>query len=124
VTYKVEGYFELCRSRGLTGEHGVIIPASNVVNLMLSDDVVAAVEAGQFHVWAIDNVDQGIEWLTGLPAGERGADGEFPEGTIHRLVEDHLTGYAHRLQRFAAAGASMTNGAGSGAVLPTIAETS
>jgi len=90
VTYKVEGFYDACRLKGLTGEQGVIIPKQNVKNLMLREDVVEAVREGRFHIWAVSTVDEGISILTGVPAGERGPDGRFPEGTVHRLVEDRL----------------------------------
>ena len=68
VTAKVEGFFAVCRARGLTGEQGVAIPRANVRHLMLADEVVAAITAGDFHVWAVETVDEGIELLTGCPA--------------------------------------------------------
>jgi predicted ATP-dependent protease len=101
VTTKIEGFFAVCRARGLTGEQGVAIPRVNVRHLMLADEVVAAVAAGQFHVWAVETVDEGIELLTGCPAGARGADATFPEGSVHRRVEDRLRGYADRMRDFA-----------------------
>src|SRR5262245_18661769 len=101
VTAKVEGFFAVCRARGLTGEQGVMIPHTNVRHLMLADEAVAAVAAGDFHVWAVETVDEGIELLTGCPAGARGADAVFPEGSVHRRVEDRLRGYADRLRDFA-----------------------
>ena len=94
VTRKIEGYFETCKAQGLTGEQGVMVPHTNVANLVLSDEVVAAVRAGRFHVWAVRTVDEGIEVLTGVAAGTRGPDGAWPPGTIHRLVEDRLRAYA------------------------------
>lgn len=103
VNEKVEGFFDVCRARGLTGSHGVIIPAGNVQNLMLRQDVVDSVAAGKFHVHAIRTVDEGIELLTGLPAGERGPGGEYPEGSFNRLVEDPLLELAETLQAFTAA---------------------
>lgn len=90
VSHKVEGFFRVCKNRGLTGGQGVIIPHQNVVNLMLDPEVVAAVEAGQFHVWAIENVDQGIEILTGVPAGAPAADGSFDPETVHERVHQRL----------------------------------
>ena len=90
VNEKIEGYFDLCRARGLTGEQGVMIPSANVKHLMLRQDVVDAVVAGQFHVYSIDHVDQGIELLTGLPAGERDAKGKYAKGTVNRMVEDRI----------------------------------
>ena len=94
VTRKIEGYFKTCKARGLTGEQGVLVPHTNVSNLVLSDEVVAAVRAGRFHVWAVRTIDEGIEVLTGVTAGTRGADRAWPPGTIHRLVEDRLRAYA------------------------------
>jgi predicted ATP-dependent protease len=76
VNEKIEGFYDICHRRGLTGEQGVIIPAVNVQHLMLRPDVVEAARAGQFHIYAIRHVDEGLALLTGLPAGERGPDGE------------------------------------------------
>lgn len=90
VNEKIEGFFDLCAERGLTGRQGVILPAANVKNLMLRPDIVAAAEAGRFRVFAISTVDQGIELLTGVPAGERDRHGHFPKDTVYRLVEDRL----------------------------------
>lgn len=100
VTRKVEGFFDVCRERGLTGEQGVLVPTSNVKNLMLREEVVEAVRARRFHVWAVSHVDEGIELLTGRPAGEPAADGAFPEGTVHRLVQDRLREYAEQVREF------------------------
>jgi lon-related putative ATP-dependent protease len=97
VTDKIEGFFRVCRARGLTGRQGVAIPATNVPHLMLSDEVVRAVEEGRFHVWALRTIDQGIELLTGVPAGERADDGTYPDGSVHRMVRDRLGRYAERL---------------------------
>lgn len=94
VTDKIEGFFRVCNAKGLSGEQGVVIPTTNVPHLMLSDDVVKAVLDGRFHIWAVDNVDQGIEILTGRPAGVRLADGGFEDGTIHSLVAKRLETYA------------------------------
>jgi lon-related putative ATP-dependent protease len=110
VTRKVEGFFAICREKGLTGDQGVIVPAANVHHLMLSDEVVDAVEGGDFHVWAVRTIDEGIELLTGCPAGERDEDGSYPEGTVHRLVEDRLRGYAQRLRAFAVSGDGLVPG--------------
>ncbi|HEY64489.1 MAG TPA: AAA family ATPase [Caldilineae bacterium] len=90
VNEKIEGFFDVCKARGLTGEQGVLIPAANVKHLMLRPDVVEAVAAGQFHIYPIETVDQGIEILTGIPAGERDESGNYPEGTINYLVEKRL----------------------------------
>jgi lon-related putative ATP-dependent protease len=97
VTKKLEGFFRVCAQRGLTGEQGVIIPASNVDNLMLSQEVVDAVAAGKFHVWAVKSIDEGIELLTGQPAGDPGAD-EYANGTVHRLIADRLREFSRRLR--------------------------
>jgi lon-related putative ATP-dependent protease len=90
VNEKIEGFFDICQARGLTGDQGVLIPKANVKHLMLNQDVIKAVEQGQFHVYAIETVEQGIEILTGLPAGEMDDEGKYPEGTINRLVIDRL----------------------------------
>ncbi len=100
VNEKVEGYFRLCSARGLSGEQGVMIPASNVQHLMLSRPVVEAVAAGRFHLWAVDHVDQGIEVLTGVAAGERDADGAYPEGSVNRRVESRLAELAEKRRKF------------------------
>lgn len=91
VNEKVEGFFDLCRARGLDGTQGVIIPEGNVRNLMLREGVVRAVQEGRFRVFSISHVEEGVELLTGMPTGEPGPDGRYPEGTLNRLVEDRLT---------------------------------
>jgi len=83
VNEKIEGFFRLCHSRGLTGEQGVVIPASNHINLVLQDDVVAAVAAGQFHIYTVRNVDEALELLMGQVAGERNARGQYPKKSIN-----------------------------------------
>jgi predicted ATP-dependent protease len=93
VNEKIEGFFEVCKYSGLTGTQGVIIPRTNVVNLMLREDVVEAVENGQFHIYAIDTVDDGIELLTGVPAGHPDKKGNFPKGTVNYLVQQSLNEY-------------------------------
>ena len=100
VNEKIEGFFDVCRDRGLTGEQGVIIPAANVVHLMLRQDVVAAAEAGQFHIYPVRTVDEAVELLTGMPAGERDEEGNFPEGTLNYLVEARLIEMAERQRDF------------------------
>ncbi len=102
VNEKVEGFFDVCKVRGLTGEQGVIIPATNVRHLMLRQDVVEAVEAGRFHVYPVQTVDQATEILTGIPAGERDEEGEFPKGSINQRVEARLIELAERQRAFAA----------------------
>jgi lon-related putative ATP-dependent protease len=110
VNQKVEGFFDVCHTAGLTGEQGVIIPESNVQNLMLREDVVEAVDQGRFHVYPIRSVDQGIEILTGRTAGERGPDGTFPEGTLNHLVDQRLREMAERLRSYARDSGAPTGG--------------
>ena len=86
VTEKVEGFFDVCREIGLTGSQGVIISATNVINLTLRDDVAQAVAEGRFHLWAISRVEEGLELLTGVPAGAPAEDGAYPEGTFFHKV--------------------------------------
>ncbi|MCD6317925.1 AAA family ATPase [Candidatus Aerophobetes bacterium] len=90
VNYKIEGFFEVCRAKGLTGKQGVIIPKSNTKNLMLKKEVIEAVRKEKFHIYPISTIDEGMEILTGVKAGERGKDGKFPKGTVNYLVEDKL----------------------------------
>lgn len=90
VNEKIEGFFAACKSAGLTGEQGVVIPHQNVQNLMVNQEVIEAVRAGRFHIYPIANVDEGMEILTGVAAGEKQADGSYPEGTIHRRVHARL----------------------------------
>ena len=101
VNEKIEGFFDICVARGLTGEQGVLIPASNVKHLMLRDDVVEATKQGKFSIYPITTIDEGIEILTGTPAGERDADGHFAEGTVNALVEQTLVDLADTRRRFA-----------------------
>jgi lon-related putative ATP-dependent protease len=101
INEKIEGFFDSCRAQGLTGRQGVIIPARNVDNLMLRRDVVAAVAKGKFHVHAVSHVDEAIELLTGLPAGQRGMNGEFGDGTVNGNVEVRLLDFADARQAFA-----------------------
>jgi predicted ATP-dependent protease len=88
---KIEGFFDLCRLRGLTGEQGVILPARNGRNLMLKKEVVDAVREGNFRIYTIEHVEDGVEILTGMSAGKEGPDGTYPAGTLNRLVEERLT---------------------------------
>ncbi len=100
VNEKIEGFFEICEHRGLTGDQGVLIPPANVRNLMLSQKVVDAANKGRFHIYAVNTIDQGIELLTGVPAGQRDADGSFPEGSINAKVEDRIKGFAEARSRY------------------------
>ena len=103
VTEKIEGFFDLCRARGLSGTQGVLIPSANRRHLMLRDDVVEAVRSGQFHIWTVEDVDALLQLLTGLPCGEPDAAGIYPEGSLHRLVSDRLDEFGRTL-RAASAG--------------------
>ena len=94
VNEKIEGFHRACRIGGFTGRQGVIIPVANIRNLMLSREVVESVAAGQFHVWSASAIDEGLELLTGIPAGARRENGHYPEGTIHARVEERLEGWA------------------------------
>ncbi|MFA6092048.1 MAG: ATP-binding protein [Elusimicrobiota bacterium] len=98
VNEKVEGFFDICKILGLDGRQGVMIPASNVRNLMLREDVVDAVRAGKFNLWPVSTIEEGIEVLTGKPAGKRGKDGRFPKGCVFAEVETRLRGYAEALK--------------------------
>ncbi len=100
VNEKIEGFFDICKARGLTGDQGVLIPSSNVKHLMLRKDVVDAVEAGKFHVYAVSTVDEGIELLTGVPAGAPDADGNYPEGSINYRVQQRLQALAEKRDSF------------------------
>jgi predicted ATP-dependent protease len=93
VNEKIEGFFDLCQAQGLTGDQGVVIPRDNLPNLMVRADVAEAVAAGRFHVWAIATVEQGIELLTGVPAGQVGPDGSYPEGTFHGHAQARLAAF-------------------------------
>jgi lon-related putative ATP-dependent protease len=98
VNEKIEGFFRVCQLLGLDGRQGVMIPRRNVPNLMLSNDVVEAVEKGQFHVWAVNTVEEGIEVLTGVSAGERGPDGRYPPTSVFGRVDARLEKLAHQMQ--------------------------
>lgn len=101
VNYKIEGFFNVCRRRGLTGTQGVLVPASNVGSLQLDDDVVAAVEAGSFSIYPVRTIDEGIELLTGVPSGSpAGPGGCYPEGSVNGLAEASLRRMAEILRSF------------------------
>jgi len=102
VNRKIEGFFAVCKSKGLTGNQGVMIPASNVRHLMLKPEVVDAVRDGRFHIWPVETVDQGIEIITGIPAGEKKPDGSYPENTVHYMVNKRLRELAETAKEFAA----------------------
>jgi predicted ATP-dependent protease len=96
VNEKIEGFFDICNARGLTGTQGVLIPSTNRKHLMLRADVVEAARAGKFHIYSVETIDEGIEILTGVPAGERDAEGNFPPGTINQRVEARLVELAEK----------------------------
>jgi predicted ATP-dependent protease len=100
VNEKVEGFFEVCQAKSLTGEQGVIIPESNLKNLMLKEEVVSAIQEGRFHLWSVNNINEGIEILTGLKAGQRQADDAFEEGTIGYLIDQRLQALAEIAKAF------------------------
>jgi len=93
VNEKIEGFYNVCKKRGLTGEQGVMIPIQNVRNLHLSDEIIENVKNGKFHIYAVSTIDEGIEILTGVPAGKLNKDGKFPAGTINYLVYEKLKNY-------------------------------
>jgi lon-related putative ATP-dependent protease len=100
VNEKIEGFFETCKAKGLTGEQGVIVPETNVQNLMLKEEVVEAVRRGQFHVWSVKTVDEGIEILTGVKAGVRKEDGTFEEDSVNDRVDKRLIELAEKMRDF------------------------
>jgi ATP-dependent Lon protease len=100
VNEKIEGFFDVCRIKGLTGTQGVMMPESNVEDLMLREDVLEAVATGKFHVWPVAKVEQGIELLTGMAAGKKNGDGKFEPGTVLALIDDRLHAMAKTLKEF------------------------
>jgi lon-related putative ATP-dependent protease len=104
VNEKIEGFFDLCRARGLSGGQGVLVPRANIEHLMLREDVVEACREGRFHVYPVSSVCEGIELLTRLPAGERDAEGRFPEDSVYAKVEERLRVFAEARREFAGHG--------------------
>ena len=94
VNEKIEGFFQICKMRGLDGSHGVMIPIQNVDHLQLSDEIIEAVKNKEFHIYSVSTIEEGIEVLTGVPAGKKDKDGHFPVGTINYLVYEKLKKYA------------------------------
>ncbi|GAF85949.1 unnamed protein product, partial [marine sediment metagenome] len=90
VTKKIEGFFDVCKARGLTGEQGVIIPKRSISDLMLKKGLIKIIEKGKFHIYAIENMDEGIEILTGVKAGRRDKKGNYPKNTLNYLVMERL----------------------------------
>lgn len=101
VNDKIEGFFDICMRRGLTGDQGVLIPAANVKHLMLRQDVLDAVDRGMFAIYPVEHVEEGVELLMGAPAGVRGSDGHFPAGSIYGRAEERLAAFADNQRRFA-----------------------
>ena len=104
ATQKIEGFFDVCKAKGLTTRQGVIVPRDNLKHLALSDEVIEAVVAGRFHIYGVSTVDEGIEVLTGVAAGERREDGSYPDGTVHYRVEHRLQEMARTAREFARPG--------------------
>ena len=100
INQKIEGFFEVCRAKGLTGDQGVLMPAKNLKHLMLRDEVIEAVKSGKFHIWAVSTIDEGIEVLTGIEAGQKKDGGGYPEGTINYKVDHNLREMAAKLRYF------------------------
>jgi len=100
VNEKIEGFFEVCKAKDLTGKQGVIIPESNVQNLMLKEEIVDAAKAKKFHIYPVKTIDEGIEILTGIKAGTRRADGAFQKETVNYLVDKRLKEMAEKLREF------------------------
>ena len=100
VNEKIEGFFEVCKAMGLTGQQGVLIPESNVQNLMLKEEVLESVEDGKFHIYPVKTIDQGIEMLTGVKAGTRQADGAYEKGTVNYRVDERLKDMADKMREF------------------------
>jgi lon-related putative ATP-dependent protease len=100
VNYKIEGFFAVCKAKGLSGDQGVIIPKTNERHLMLKDEVVEAVRSGIFHIWSVETIDQGISILTGVEAGEMLPDGSYPEGTVNFLVDKRLRMMVENMKQF------------------------
>ena len=110
ATAKIEGFYEVCRSRGLDGTQGVMIPRPNVHNVALRPEVAEAVERGEFHVWAVSTIEEGIELLTGVPAGEADENGDYPAETVFGRAQARLREFAGALRDGAALGAEISRG--------------
>lgn len=103
INQKIEGFFEVCRAKGLTGDQGVLMPAKNLKNLMLRDEVIDAVREGKFHIWAVNTIDEGIQILTDVPAGQKDESGSYPEDSINYRVDKKLREMANKLRVYAIA---------------------
>ncbi len=102
VNEKLEGYYEICKARGLNGQHSAIIPETNVQNLMLKQEVIDAVKAGKFHIYPVKTIEEGIELLTGIPAGKPLTSGGYEENSIYGRVDKRLQEMAETIKRFQA----------------------
>jgi predicted ATP-dependent protease len=100
VNQKIEGYFQVCKAKELNGNQGVMIPRQNLRNLMLQEEVVEAVKQGKFHIYEVGSIDEGIEVLTGVEAGEKRQDGTYPEDSINHKVDKQLKEMAAKLRHF------------------------
>jgi predicted ATP-dependent protease len=100
VNQKIEGFFDVCKAKGLTGDQGVMIPFQNIRNLMLREDVIKAVQDGKFHIYAVKSIDEGIEILTGMSAGDKKPDGRYPEGTVNYRAEKRLGELAEGVKKY------------------------
>jgi ATP-dependent Lon protease len=100
INEKIEGFFDVCKIQGLTGTQGVLMPASNVEDLMLREDILDAVAAGKFHIWPVAKIEEGIEILTGMTAGTRNSDGSFPSCTVFAQVDERLSKMARVMKEY------------------------
>jgi predicted ATP-dependent protease len=100
INEKIEGFFEVCKAKGFTGRQGVMMPASNVQNLMLKEEIVEAVKEGKFHIYSVRTIDEGLEILTGVKAGNRLPDGSFEAGSVNDRVDKCLRGMVEKLKEF------------------------
>jgi predicted ATP-dependent protease len=98
VNQKIEGFYKVCQTRGLTGRQGVIIPKQNVSQLMLDEEIILAVKNKKFHIWAVEHIDQGIEILSNIPAGRADENGRFPPGSVHYLAARKLSQWSSKRQ--------------------------
>jgi len=100
VNYKIEGFFDVCKAIGLNGKQGVVIPQANVQNLMLKQEVIESVQKGEFHIYRVSSIEEGVEVLTGVPAGEADDNGMFPEGSVFAAVQKKLNAYIEQAYKF------------------------
>ena len=100
VNEKIEGFFNVCKAKGLDGKQGVMIPRSNIDNLMLKNEIINAVKDGKFNIWAVDTIEDGLKILTGKNAGKRQPSGKFPKNSLYSLAEEQLITFAKRSNDF------------------------